>query len=403
MMSIEIAPKAPSAPVSNSVSTEDAGKPVATTRPDAKNGNSFLAILGLVDKGVCAAADGVISDLIVDGKKTPPLGAMDEVPVDISGAATQSPADTTVDPAALLAQLQLTPNQPPVPQQVSAEEASAAVGIRPAHVRRPDGVNSQAITTEGDSPKPVKTNLHSGKAVLDTSSQAANLTSAGRDDARQGTVLQPAEGKFALPESVVKAVREVATTLSKTPEAGTAAMSANRGKAQDALQLHKAPVNDMVLSSPTLVGGSMGVDGVTGNGNAASTNGQFSEQVKYWMGGDVQKAELTLDGLGASPVEVSISMQGNEAHVMFRTDEAQARDALASASAELKASLDRQGVLLSGVSVDTSSAGGQPPPQSGRQHSGWRTAKVEAAAPVDLTTRGKSAATSTGSSIDLFV
>ncbi|MDE2419001.1 MAG: flagellar hook-length control protein FliK [Burkholderiales bacterium] len=78
------------------------------------------------------------------------------------------------------------------------------------------------------------------------------------------------------------------------------------------------------------------------------------QDVSYWISQDIQNAELKLDGLGKNAVEVSISMHGNEAHVAFRTDELQARTLLEGATAHLKAAMQGEGLVLSGVSVGTS-------------------------------------------------
>jgi flagellar hook-length control protein FliK len=50
-------------------------------------------------------------------------------------------------------------------------------------------------------------------------------------------------------------------------------------------------------------------------------------------------------------LDVRISMRGNEAQVAFLTSEAQTRDALQDASAQLQDMFQREGVLLGGVSV----------------------------------------------------
>lgn len=97
-----------------------------------------------------------------------------------------------------------------------------------------------------------------------------------------------------------------------------------------------------------------------------------AEQVNYWLGRDVQNAELKLDGLGDSPVKVSISLQGNEAHIEFRTDQAQARQVLEGAVSHLKDLLGSEGLVLSSVSVGSSRSGGDDPrekktPQHSRQ------------------------------------
>ena len=89
----------------------------------------------------------------------------------------------------------------------------------------------------------------------------------------------------------------------------------------------------------------------------ASLDAYVAEKVAYWVSNDVQNAEMTLDGIGEMPVEVSIRMQGNEAHVAFRSDELQARAALENASEHLKDLLKREGLVLSGVSVGTAGTG----------------------------------------------
>jgi flagellar hook-length control protein FliK len=84
---------------------------------------------------------------------------------------------------------------------------------------------------------------------------------------------------------------------------------------------------------------------------------QVAEQVRYWVAHNVQNAELSLDGLGQSPVQVQISLQGNEAQISFRTDEAATREVLQSAGAHLKDLLQREGLVLTGVSVGNSASG----------------------------------------------
>ena len=136
----------------------------------------------------------------------------------------------------------------------------------------------------------------------------------------------------------------------------------------------------------------------------ATTQSYVAEQVSYWISNDVQKAEMKLDGLGDKPVEVSISMNGNQAHVAFRTDEVQARDALENASLQLKEMLQRDGVVLSGMSVGTSAggesgAGGQQD-RNARQGSKNVTAMVDQSVRVD---RVNNRQTAVGRALDLFV
>lgn len=133
-----------------------------------------------------------------------------------------------------------------------------------------------------------------------------------------------------------------------------------------------------------------------------SPEAMVAEQVNYWVGHDVQNAELKLDGMGDSPVEVSISLQGNEARVEFRTDQLEARQVLEGAVSHLKDLLGNEGLVLSGVSVGSSGAEGAAsqegkPQQNGRQ----ATVAVPQAQPVDMNAR--TAPRLSGRSVDLFV
>ena len=142
---------------------------------------------------------------------------------------------------------------------------------------------------------------------------------------------------------------------------------------------------------------------------ASGTDNQVAEQVKYWISHDIQNAELKLDGLGKDPVQVSISMSGNEANIVFRTDESQARGVLESASAHLRDMLSREGVVLTGVSVGTSgSQQGDSSSNSGRPRTGVRQALVTPAGVSGVSggTAGAGHSRSVGNSgraLDLFV
>ena len=133
----------------------------------------------------------------------------------------------------------------------------------------------------------------------------------------------------------------------------------------------------------------------------APTDMYVAEKVAYWISNDVQNAEMKLDGIGTEPVEVSIRMQGNEAHIAFRTDEILARSALESASVHLKDLLQREGLVLSGVSVGTSGAGDSGD-QERRSRQGLRQSVVVSQQPAGgdrITGTGRA----TRGALDLFV
>jgi flagellar hook-length control protein FliK len=126
-----------------------------------------------------------------------------------------------------------------------------------------------------------------------------------------------------------------------------------------------------------------------------------AEQVSYWISRDVQNAEMKLEGLGSDPVQVNISMSGNEAHVVFRTDELQVRNALESASAHLREMLQQEGVTLSGVSVGSSGAG-ESGNQEEKQRHGVKQMSVLAAQALQPAQR-RDPSQVAGRSLDLFV
>ncbi len=126
-----------------------------------------------------------------------------------------------------------------------------------------------------------------------------------------------------------------------------------------------------------------------------------AEKVAYWISSDVQNAEMKLDGIGDKPGEVSIRMQGNEAHIAFRSDELQARAALENASVHLKEMLQREGLVLSGVSVGTAGTG-DPGEQGRRSHQGARPSGIASVQPAGAD-RISGAGRASGGALDLFV
>lgn len=133
----------------------------------------------------------------------------------------------------------------------------------------------------------------------------------------------------------------------------------------------------------------------------APTDAFVAEKVSYWISNNVQNAEMKLDGIGERPVEVSIRMQGNEAHVAFRTDELQTRAALENASVHLKDMLQREGLVLSGVSVGTAGTGDSGP-QDRQSRQGTRQTTVTTLQPLVGDLRGVSNRATSGG-LDLFV
>lgn len=128
-----------------------------------------------------------------------------------------------------------------------------------------------------------------------------------------------------------------------------------------------------------------------------------AEQVSYWVSQNIQNAELTVDHDG-HPVEVMVSLNGNEAHVSFRSDQDETRALLDASTAQLRDLLESQGLTLSGMTVGHSAS------QSNRDNNGSQrdnprgarqTTTVQASTPVDGTRR--SSGLISDKAVDVFV
>lgn len=107
------------------------------------------------------------------------------------------------------------------------------------------------------------------------------------------------------------------------------------------------------------------------------------EQVAYWVNQKTQNAEMTLDRDG-QPVEVTVSLSGNEAHVTFRSDQAQTRDLLDASMSQLRDLLRNEGLVLSGTTVDTSARDSARSHDSGQQRESGAGGREQATATVPV-------------------
>lgn len=162
-------------------------------------------------------------------------------------------------------------------------------------------------------------------------------------------------------------------------------------------------------AEPTYAGSTLGVSAPDFSQSGApapvmAPEMQVAEQVSYWVSHNVQNAELKLDGLGDSPVQVNISVQGNEAQIVFRTDEAATRSMLEGAGSHLKDMLQREGVLLTGVSVGSSGGSGHGEAGGGERRA-RQNARQGVIAPLQVASAdgGPRLRTDAGRAVDLFV
>ncbi len=126
----------------------------------------------------------------------------------------------------------------------------------------------------------------------------------------------------------------------------------------------------------------------------------IAQRVHYWVTRGVQSAELQLDSPGGGSVDVSVSVQGNEATVEFRTDQPEARKLLSDAMPHLRDMLKSEGLMLAGGFVGTS-AQRDSGAQAQRREDMRETSLQAAADPAQA--RGPQRTGSSGRSIDVFV
>ncbi len=100
----------------------------------------------------------------------------------------------------------------------------------------------------------------------------------------------------------------------------------------------------------------------------------------YWATDNLQNAELTLSHDGR-PVEVHVALDGQQAHVAFRSDQSDTRALLDAGTGQLRDLLGQEGLVLSGVSVGSSSAQSETPPRSSQGRSAARLAAVAVGGP----------------------
>jgi flagellar hook-length control protein FliK len=441
-MTIELAPLALASPAPNPADSQ-------STKSSSGTGSASNADSKSDDKDGSASAGGFNAILNSVGQKSDK-----DAQVNAKKSKTDSAVKTSVDPNAAIAPG--APGAPPDPAQ--AQALALAAGIAAAGMVAPT-VPSVATTASGEAllQGGAGATPETRKLVIGSATNAENTgTSVGLTDMAQesagplgasGKALQRAKVEKTTLQANANAnanAREsdASAVSAVSVESGTAGVSATAsGKAEvqaqfdlkmfAAMQEQRGtppasmpPVLALQESGKSEKSG--GDSALKGNGNAdttysaqslgVSSNGyasnapaaadpaqlqQVADQVKYWISQDVQNAHLKLDGLGTKPVEVSISMNGNEAHVVFRSDELQTRGVLESAGAQLKDMLLSQGVMLSGVSVGTSgSGGGGASDAKSRQGSKQGVINVIAANPVSARPSNGSPS---GRSLDLFV
>jgi len=311
-------------------------------------------------------------------------------------AATGSAATTTGDGTAPKGQGESLVGQPVTTPVAALGTTPGATGPRPpaTPVLVPEG----AAQPSGVSPEQLAEGTQKAlKAALEAKGKVASQANATAEPALTGD-----NGKAAAqlsPKQADSHATPLATVLANA--AANLVASPRREESSRERSVFRANSSDSAVSPQAL---STPAPTLTVSGapeTVPATDAFVAEKVSYWISNNVQNAEMKLDGVGDRPVEVSIRMQGNEAHVAFRTDELQTRAALENASVHLKDMLHREGLVLSGVSVGTAGTGDSGA-QDRKSSQGERRTTVTALQPLTGDVRSATSRVSRGG-LDLFV
>lgn len=402
-----------------SMDTSDLAVPTVADAPLSGNDPGAIALAAL-QRGAAALKGLATNTEAVD--LADPSGGLGVAVAEADLAKLLQGEEVVLDPSALPPPIDV-PWQPELPVDTTALLVQAAqwnaAAVASPEQSQPKAVNPGVINLlSGGKPllgteKPEGTALaHAalGEMVAELAGKAgkAHKEVAERLAAAQAALADPAAPANTVSTEArqTQVLQKIADTTPLNPIATalTAAVAGATGRREEAVRersVFRATATDP--TSPVQTYAPSATTGSFANPPAPVTSMEtyVAEKVAYWISNDVQNAELKLEGMGELPVEVSIRMQGNEAHIAFRSDELHARAALENASEHLKDMLQREGVVLTGVSVGTAGAG-DAGNQERKSRQGARQAGVATVEPA----RTESVAGSrrpTGGALDLFV
>ena len=279
---------------------------------------------------------------------------------------------------------------PAVAAALAAAAQAQAKGVRSTSALAPALPNTAAAHSSALAPSAQQALADSTAALPARPEGAAGLAAALRSAMEAGAAPSLEVGAPALAVLAPGAARTGAEGRAPGQGAGGAAAAADLSQpaTQPADGAPAAPGSD--ASAPALP-------------ESASTLDAVTEQMAYWAADQLQNAELTLAHDGR-PVQVRVSLEGQHAHVAFRSDQSETRALLDAGTGQLRDLLGQEGLVLSGVSVGSGNAQSDAPPRSlpGRG-AARQAAGVVAQAPGATGERPQRAGVLTERKVDLFV
>ena len=287
-----------------------------------------------------------------------------------------------------------------------------------------DGAGAPAGSLTGDSATPYLKQVAFLQQLADANAQAgAGTTAQGSDgvatpgqanDASQAQRLQAlmSDALNAAQSTSVAATgqpgapgADAMTTLALAGLSDASGKSSSRLSASDSSQGTDPAAVALMGATTTATGAAQDVPAVAPDAGA-TTEMRVAQQVTYWVGKGVQNAAMEVQGIAERPIQVSISVQGQDARITLQAEQAQTQQILQGSAPHLKDLLQSQGLVLSSFTVGGSGAGATGGSGSGgatpQDTSGSRQGQVlvPEATGVAATTGGTGRS---GSALDLFV
>ncbi|MFT3813828.1 MAG: flagellar hook-length control protein FliK [Acidovorax sp.] len=241
-------------------------------------------------------------------------------------------------------------------------------------------------------------------ATASTTGAAASAVPRDTTAAASGAAHRLADGDLAAQAALAApGLQALAEALGEPRRAGRAESSQEGTPSVHGVAATGESAADLAQAVPDGAGVAADASQMQGGGDD-----QLAQQVAFWVNQKTQNAELTLDRDG-QPVQVHVSLSGNEAHVTFRSDQVQTVAALQSGAAQLRDALAQQGLVLAGVQVGSAGAdgkgGGHPQGDSaGRQGARQGRALVGVQGVEGAVAQAaKASGTSGASALDVFV
>ena len=363
-----------------------AGSPAASTLSAGASGFIATATATSVDCSAFAAAA--------------PVGAQETTPVFLGATVTNAADDVT------------TPADAAPAATTQAGRPTGAVGV--------DGPNAPGLAgTDRLVPKPAPHEAaQSLPAVAQASTSESILTAAAvraaERPARQSPPVASGASGAAEPQPTTRvgAIESVLLRTDMLPLAGRIGRDEERRSDGDGIAA-SGPFALPSASGAASVGAVSSGHAAHAGGSQAASIERLVDQVSWWLAQKSGNADFSIDMPDGQALSVSVQVRGNEAQVIFRSDQPELRQLIGQAMPQLKESFGQEGLLLSNASVSAHAGPGHgsqnghapsvPYQPSGRPAGADDRQLSSAETPVAAVPTRRTAFGATGRSLDLYV